>query len=162
MPKQLPIEIFMPPNMLKAKVGSSFAGMDATLLKRAEAAMEELKTEFTNWIAADVNNLVETRDRFAALCNAETRGNLFRASHDLKGGAQTYEYPLIARLAASLCKLIDGLEKVEDIPLPLVDGHVDAIRALFRDAVKDASNKVALVLCEELDTRTTEALERAR
>jgi chemotaxis protein histidine kinase CheA len=162
MAKQLPIEIFMPPNMLKAKVGGSMPGIDAAMLKRAEAAMEELKSEFTNWIASDVNNLVEARDRFAALNDAESRGNLFRASHDLKGGAQTYEYPLIARMAASLCKLIDSMEGTDAVPLALVDGHVDAIRALFRDGIKDASNRVAIMLTEELESRVTEALERVR
>lgn len=162
MSKQLPIEIFMPPNMLKAKVGGTIVGIDSAMIKRAETAMEELKTEFTYWLGSDVNKLIEARDRFAALCDAPTRGELFRASHDLKGGAQTYEYPLIARIAAGLCKLIDGLETAEAVPLSLVDTHVDVIRALFRDTVKDPGNRVAVTLCEELEARVTEALERAR
>jgi len=162
MAKELPIEIFMPPNMLKAKVGGTTKGLDPLLIRKAETAMEELKAEFTDWIASDVANLVEARDRFAALRDDDSRGALFRASHDLKGGAQTYEFPLIARIAASLCKLIDSIAAADDIPLPLVDGHVDGIRALHRDAVRDAQNRVALTLAEELEARTVEALERAR
>ena len=40
MTKAHPIELFMPPNMLKAKVGGSIAGLDMSAVKRAEAAMD--------------------------------------------------------------------------------------------------------------------------
>jgi chemotaxis protein histidine kinase CheA len=162
MAKQLPIEIFMPPNMLKAKVGGSLAGLDLSMIKRAEAAMDEMKTEFTNWLSSDVDKLIEARDRFAALCNTDASADLFRASHDLKGGAQTYEFPLIGRMASSLCKLIEGVGNPEHIPLALVDAHVDAIRVLFRDKIKEATNRTAIMLSEELEARTTEALEKTR
>ena len=39
MAKQKPIEIFTPPNILKAKMGGTGAGLDSAALKRAEAAM---------------------------------------------------------------------------------------------------------------------------
>jgi hypothetical protein len=160
MPKQLPIEIFMPPNMLKAKVGGGpTAVLDDNLVRRVETAVNALAGEFTVWLASDVARLVEARDRFAALCDSETRDQLFRASHDLKGGAETYEYPLIGRIGSSLCKLIDTLGT--EAPLALIDAQVDAIRALFRDRVKH-TNRVAVTLCEELEARVTEALERAR
>lgn len=162
MAKQLPIEIFMPPNMLKAKVGGSLAGLDTTMIKRAEAAMEEMKTEFVNWLGNDVDKLVEARDRFAALCNTETRADLFRSSHDIKGAAQTYEFPLIGRMASSLCKLIEGLESPEAISLAMVDAHVNGIRVLYRDKIKDAANRMAITLSEELEARVTETLEKAR
>ena len=53
MNKSKPVEIFTPPNMLKAKAGGTGIGLDAAALKRAEAAMEELKAEFADWMDAD-------------------------------------------------------------------------------------------------------------
>ena len=38
--KREPIELFMPPNMLKAKAGSGPGGLDMAAVKRAEQAME--------------------------------------------------------------------------------------------------------------------------
>ena len=35
MSRQQPIELFMPPNMLKAKVGGSFVGLDMAAINRA-------------------------------------------------------------------------------------------------------------------------------
>ncbi|HEY1708213.1 MAG TPA: hypothetical protein VGG10_08095 [Rhizomicrobium sp.] len=162
MPKEKPIEIFMPPNMLKAKVGGSFGGIDASMLRRAETAMEEMKTEFTNWLGADVDKLVEARDGFAALCDKPTQDALLRASHDLKGGAQTYDYPLIGRIAGSLCRLMEGAANPQAIPLVLVDAHVNAIKIVHRQDIRDATNRMAVTLSEELENRVTEMLEKAR
>ncbi|MBV8977749.1 MAG: Hpt domain-containing protein [Alphaproteobacteria bacterium] len=161
MPKEHPIEIFMPPNMLKAKVGGSVAGLDLGAIKRAEAAMDALKTDFAQWIADDVERLGKARDGFAATRSAETREALFRAAHDLKGQGATFEFPLIARMAASLSKLVDALQEPAALPLNLVDAHVDAIRIVFRDKIHDTSNRMAIVLAEELEARVVETLEIA-
>jgi chemotaxis protein histidine kinase CheA len=156
MPKEQPIELFMPPNMLKAKVGGSIGGLDVAAIKRAEAAMETLKAEFTDWISDDVNRLSRSRDRFAKLRDAETRDDLFRAAHDIKGQAATFEFPLVARIASSLCKLIDATQAPDALPLVLVDAHVTTIRIIFRDKIKDASNRMAVELVEELEARVAE------
>jgi chemotaxis protein histidine kinase CheA len=161
MPKDQPIELFMPPNMLKAKVGSSIGGIDMAALKRAEAAVDVLKVDFQEWIGEDVERLAKARDRFAKDKDQDARDALFRAGHDIKGQASTFEFPLIARVATSLCKLFDALGAPERIPLSLVDAHVAAIRIIFRDKIKDPSNRMAMELSEELEARVTEALQLA-
>jgi chemotaxis protein histidine kinase CheA len=161
MSKQLPTEVFMPPNMLKAKLGGTISGLDMAAVKRAEAAMETLKSEFTDWITTDIAKLGEVYDAFLANRNATTADELFRASHDLKGQATTFEFPLIARVSSSLCKLIDELKQPEAISTALVDAHIGAIRVIFRDKIKSISNITALTLVEELEARVREALERA-
>ncbi|HSZ73239.1 MAG TPA: Hpt domain-containing protein [Rhizomicrobium sp.] len=160
MGNKLPIEIFMPPNMLKAKVGGgTFTGLDVAAMQRAEKAMETLKGEFSGWIGEDVEKLAHVRDTFAALANEETRGDLFRASHDLKGQGLTFGFPFVARVASSLCKLLDSAP-ADAIPLRLVDAHVSTIRVILRDGIKGAQDRTASVLCEELEARTTEIIEK--
>ncbi|HEV2562365.1 MAG TPA: Hpt domain-containing protein [Rhizomicrobium sp.] len=153
-----PIEIFMPPNMLKAKVGGTIAGLDMAAIGRAEAALENLKTEFSEWIETDAARLAEYRNAYAVKKNADTRGNLYRAAHDLKGQALTFEYPLVARVASSLCKLLDAPDR--NVPLTLIDAHVDAIRVIVRDKMKATGDKMALVLAKELEARVDEFLAR--
>jgi chemotaxis protein histidine kinase CheA len=161
MARQLPIEIFMPPNILKAKVGSAFGGIDMGAIKRAEAAMETLKVEFDDWLATDVARLGEARDRFASGASSPSREDLFRAAHDLKGQADTFEYPMIARMAASLTKLIDATGAAAVLPLGLVDAHVAAIRVVFRDKIKTTTDPVATVLVDELEARVNETIAAA-
>jgi chemotaxis protein histidine kinase CheA len=160
MAKEHPIEIFMPPNMLKAKVGGRIAGVDMAAIKRAEQALANLKTEFEDWISTDVARLGTTRDAFAKSANDDTRGELYRAAHDLRGQALTFEYPLIARMAKSLCNLLDGADGHP--PIALVDAHVDAIRVIVRQNIKAAGDKTAVMLSEELEARVREFLEKPK
>jgi chemotaxis protein histidine kinase CheA len=154
MGRQLPIEIFMPPNMLKAKVGSAIGGIDMAALKRGEAAMAVLQEEFTDWLAADIAKLAQMREAYAKAPNDAVRGELFRAAHDLKGQADTFGFPMIGRVASSLTRLIDA--KGADLPLGLVDAHVAAVRVIFRDKIKTMDNKMAQALADELEARVAE------
>ena len=160
MSKKLPIEIFMPPNMLKAKVGGTFTGLDMAAMQRAEKAMETLKEEFTDWIGDDIDKLATARDTFAALANEESRGDLFRASHDLKGQGLTFGFPFVARIATSLCKMLENTA-ADAVPLRLVDAHVNAIRVIMRDGIKGTQDRTASVLCEEMEARVMELIEKA-
>lgn len=158
--REHPIELFMPPNMLKAKVGGgTFSGLDMAAMKRAETAMEEIKSEFASWAADDVKKLMDARARFAKTPDAASRAALLRAAHDMKGQAATFNYPLIARVSGSLSKLIGELSAEKPLPLGLVDAHVSAIHVIYRDKVMDDSNKMALVLAVELEKQVAEALK---
>jgi chemotaxis protein histidine kinase CheA len=157
MAKQLPTEIFMPPNILKAKVGGVGVGLDVGAVKRAEAAMANLKTEFHDWINDDVAKLVETHAAYKAEQNKETFGALYRAAHDLKGQALTFEHPFIARVASSLCKLLDGTS----YPMAIINAHVETVRLLVKQNVKDKADPNTTVLAMELETRVNEVLTAA-
>ena len=160
MAREQPIELFMPPNMLKAKVGGgTFSGLDMAAMKRAEAAMEGIKSEFSAWAASDVEKLMAARARFAQTPDAPSRAALLRAAHDMKGQAATFNYPMIARVSGSLSKLVGELPADKDLPLALVDAHVTAIHVIYRDKVMDETNKVAVVLSQELEARVAELLK---
>src|ERR1700735_5161707 len=128
------IEVFMPPNVLKAKVGN-FTGVDMSAIKRAETAMDSLKGNFAEWAQDDVRRLAEAREAYAKKPDAQSRAALLRAAHDMKGQAATFDFPLIARVAGSLSKLIGELPENRDLPLGLVDAHVSAIHVIYRDKV---------------------------
>ena len=146
----------MPPNILKAKVGSVAGGIDMAAIKRAETAKETLKTEFNDWLADDIARLAMMREGFASNPSPAMRFDLFRSAHDLKGQADTYGFPLVARIASSLATLVDEGNKKTVIPLTLVDAHVAAIRIAFRDKVSVTSDAVAAALAKELEARVAE------
>jgi len=158
MARSQPIELFMPPHMLKAKVGPGGPGLDLAAIARAETAVEEIRDQFSEWAAADVERLMAARARFGKTPDAASRAALLRAAHDLKGQAATYDFPMIAKVAASLSRLIGELPEAKVLPLGLVDAHVSAIHVIHRDKVTDASNKMALALSSELETQVETAL----
>ena len=155
-----PIELFMPPNMLKAKVGGGLGGADVAAMKRAEDAMDALKGEFAGWIADDVNKLIAARARYARTPDAAARAALLRAAHDIKGQAPTFNYPLIARVAAVLARLIGELPPATTVPVALVDAHVNAIQVIHKLQLQDTNDKTAQALCAELDARVSEVLRK--
>jgi chemotaxis protein histidine kinase CheA len=160
MKREDPIELFMPPNMLKAKMGGGHGGIDMAALRRAEQAMEELKSEFADWLADDLQVLVAARADYAQKPDAQMRAALLRAAHDLKGQATTFSYPLISRVAGSLSKLIGELPETAALPLSLIDAHVNAILVIHKQAMQDNADDIALALCKELDARVDELLPK--
>jgi hypothetical protein len=161
MARQQPIELFMPPNTLKAKVGGGRGSPDmSAAIRRAESAVQELKGEFRGWAAEDMNKLTAARDRYTQKPNAAARAGLIRTAHDLRGQAASFELPLIARIAASLSRLLNETEADADLPPGLIDAHVDAVQVIFRQNISDEKNEIARLLCTELDARVTEALSK--
>lgn len=160
MPNDNDVQIIAPKNTLKDRLGSSVGTIDPEAIQRAEVAMTKLKVEFSDWLAKDIAHLSQTHAAFLADRTADNAGALFLAAHDLKGQATTFGYPLIARIAGSLSKLLDELKKCETAPPALVTAHVDAINVIHRDKIKDVSNRTALILTEELEAKVRVALAK--
>lgn len=158
MARKQPIELFMPPNMLKAKVGGGLGGPDMAAIQRAEEAMQALESQFGDWIAEDVKALTTARARYAKTQDEEARAALLRTAHDIKGQAPTFNYPLIARVASSLSRMIGELPSSAAIPLNLVDAHVNAIQVIHKNRMQDTNDRTAQALCAELGARVDEVL----
>jgi HPt (histidine-containing phosphotransfer) domain-containing protein len=75
---------------------------------------------------------------------------LFRAAHDIKGEAATFGYPAMASAAESLCRLIEHTPDTSRIPVPLIDQHVDAVRAIYREYARSDAKKLAATLTTRL------------
>ncbi len=145
-------EIIQVPNTLRAKVGGRFAGIDAAAVARAEMALKGLSAQFGQWLQEEVAKLEAARATVKA--EGVTRANmdtLHLHAHDLKGLGGTYDYPLITRVAGSLCKLMDDPAERMRAPLFLIDAHIDAVRAIVRDEIRDPTHPVGRALAEALE-----------
>ena len=149
---QQPGQTINVPNTLKLKVGGRFAGIDPAAIAKAEAALKSLSSNFAEWLQDEITKLDAARARIRTDgWTTDTAENLYLRCHDLKGLGTTYEFPLITRIAASLCKMIDKPETRLSVPLAIIDAHIDAIRACVRDNIRDDSNPVGRMLAEELE-----------
>ena len=141
------------PNNLKAKMGG-LSALDAAAIAKAEAAMQALSANFGQWLNDEVAKLEGARANVKANgLTKETAEALYFRAHDLKGLGSTYEFPLVSRLAGSLCKLLDDPDARERAPMMLVDAHIDAIKAVVRDNIREAGHPVGRVVVEELESR---------
>lgn len=125
-------EVITPPHALRKVIGPAVAGDDP--VARAETELAKLSNEFGAWMLAECERLEAARQDVARQGFTEkTHDALFRAAHDIKGEAPTFGFPAVAGAADSLCRLLEHTPESARIPLPLVDQHVDAIRAIVRE-----------------------------
>ncbi|MDO8901104.1 MAG: Hpt domain-containing protein [Phenylobacterium sp.] len=144
------------PNTLRMKVGSRFGAVDASAIAKAEAALKSLSGNFAAWLQDEVTKLEAARQLVKTEgVTPETLESLYLRAHDLKGLGATYEFPLITRMAGSLCKLIDDKDKRMEAPMVLVDAHIDGIKAAVRDGIKTDDHPVGKILVEELERRVS-------
>jgi len=88
------------------------------ILARAEAALAGLSGRYLEWAGADAARLRACLDevRTPGADLAMLLPRLFTISHDMKGQAATFGYPLVSELGNRLCRLI------EDEPIPDPEG----------------------------------------
>jgi hypothetical protein len=142
------------PNMLRMKVGTRFGGIDPGAVAKAEAALKGLSGQFTQWLQDEIDKLETARAAIRADgLTVATAEALYVRCHDLKGLGSTYGFPLITRIAGSICKLMDEPAMRPVVPIFLVDAHIDAIRAAVRDNICDTDHPVGRILADELESR---------
>jgi len=144
-------ELIQPANVLRLKVGGG--RLDMSAVAKAEAALKSLSGNFLEWLGEEVSKLdaarAATRTEGMSGQNGEA---LYICAHDLKGLGTTYEFPLITRLAGSLCRLVEEPSLRLTAPAALIDAHIDAIRASLRDDIRtddDPTVKALVVGLEE-------------
>jgi hypothetical protein len=150
-------QVIRVPNTLQQKVGGRLGAIDPAAIARAEAALQSLSSNFMAWLQDEIVKLEAARQDVRAQGITDlTVEALYLRAHDLKGLGATYGYPLIGRIAGSLCRLIDDKAKRDKAPMGLIDAHIDGIKAAVRDGIKNADHPVGRVLVEELERRVVE------
>jgi HPt (histidine-containing phosphotransfer) domain-containing protein len=151
-------EVITPPHKLRKAMGPLVAGDDP--VGRAESALAKLSSEFGSWMQAECERLEAARqDLMREGFSEKTHDALFRAAHDIKGEAPTFGFPAVAGAADSLCRLLEHTPEIARIPLPLVDQHVDAVRAIIREYGRPDLPQVAHSLTTRLREVTDDFLK---
>ena len=154
-----PPQVILPPNPLRAKVGGGFGGIDANAIAKAEAALKAMSAQFGQWLQDEIVKLDQAQaDIRAKGYTPETAEGLYFRAHDLKGLGATYQYPLVTRIAGSLCRMMDDADKRMQAPAALLDAHIDAIRAVVRDEIQTDEHPTGRALAETLEARVAEHL----
>lgn len=156
-------EVIVPENKLrKAIIAKGREGdTDDDAVARAEEALADLSGEFGAWMDTECERLDKARQAVSADgFTKATKEALFRASHDIKGQAATFGYPAVASAANSLCRLIEFTPEDTGIPIKLVDQHVDAVRAIYREYARSDAEDLAKQLTKRLREVTDDFLLR--
>jgi HPt (histidine-containing phosphotransfer) domain-containing protein len=158
-------EVILPVHKLHKAIkvtGGGEIAIDEEAIARAEAALAELTPEFDTWMRTECERLDAARNQIKTTgLKGKAFDELFRAAHDIKGESATFGYPLAADAADSLCRLLEHTPDAARIPLELVDQHVDGIRAIIREDVRETSNALGSALATGLRQVTDDFLIQA-
>jgi chemotaxis protein histidine kinase CheA len=118
---------------------------------RAEKALADMSGEFKQWMVAETDRLAAAhatvlKDGFTDA----TRGELFRAAHDIKGDAATFGFPSAGTTAESLCRIIEHAPDLARVPSELIAHHINAIQAIVLERTKLDTVSVASELSSRL------------
>lgn len=157
--------VIVPPNRLKSFVSRTGESMEIAMdpVARAETALSQIKKEFRGWMSAECDTLETVRGEIRQ--NGLTQiliERLFNAAHDVIGHADTFGYPLAGKIADSLCQLITHAPDVKNIPMTLIDAHVDAVRAVVREGVHETDDRTGNEIYRRLSKLIREYLAKTK
>jgi HPt (histidine-containing phosphotransfer) domain-containing protein len=127
-------QVITQPNPLRKLVRQVEEDDTDDAIARAEQALADLAGEFTDWMRVECERLGAAHDALVRNgLTPQTREELFRAAHDIKGGAATFGYPSAAAAAESLCRIIEHAPDLTNVPDDLILHHVNAVQAIVRE-----------------------------
>jgi len=152
-------EVLTPQNKLRKALSDRPLAPGDDPVARAERALAELSSEFGAWMQQECERLDKARRAVKSTgFTRNAKEQLFHAAHDIKGEAATFGFPAVAGAADSLCRLIEYAPDATKIPVQLVDQHVDAVRAIFREYSRSDAIALATQLNRKLREVTDEFL----
>ncbi|TAH38418.1 MAG: hypothetical protein EYC62_00085 [Alphaproteobacteria bacterium] len=148
------VEFLHPVNKLKKKVGEGASSFDVGIFVRAAEVVKNLAANYIEGIAP--KELREISVTFQALQHFPDRSKenvakLFSQAHEIKSSGGSYGYPLISRIADSLCKLTEGMSVPEKMDMMLIKFHLDALQVVVRKKIKGIGGEIGQLLIEGLE-----------
>ena len=156
-----PVHVPSPPDEESPASAQSDIFTAETLGSLAEEAVDSLSGQFEAWMRSDLDELVSAWSiAKEAEATAENYRAVFTAAHNIKGAANSYGYPAIARLCGSLSRLLQDTRPGENAAL--INLHVEACRAAFNSIGQGSDGQsIADAVCEALEERVALKVAKA-
>ncbi|MBX9634973.1 MAG: Hpt domain-containing protein [Magnetospirillum sp.] len=128
-------------------------GIDPEALARAEAALDALSSHYLSWAEADLASLQDALAQLQAQPDAPAPlARLFTISHDMKGQAATFGYPLLTHIGERLCRFIETHPAPDGAALIRLADMVQAISQVLTLRMEGDGGAAGRDLLTRLDT----------
>jgi chemotaxis protein histidine kinase CheA len=117
----------------------------------AEAQIETLKEEFTDWLKdglTRLQNAIQLAETYPD--NAMLIEDAFRSSCELRDIGTTVGYELVTFVANRLCEVLDAMRNGADYDKVLIRCHLDALQLARQDSYKNVGPDQVPDLCDGL------------
>jgi len=141
------------PRPLRVTDGPAKSNIADAVLAKAEAIVDRMSAEYPVHASRDLEQLEQAAASMTG--DGQMRdmhyGDIFRIAHDIRGQGAVFGYPLMSRLAGSLCLAMRSLEAQDGAMMTIVRCHVTGMRAMLEHSVTGAGNRPALTIAAALE-----------
>ena len=153
-------QVIKPLSNLRSKIATTGGASEQESIDAAEEALKHIKQEFEVALRKDIlkikDAVAEMTDSPNAIQHALSKIN--GISHDIKGMAATFDYPLLTTIAQSLCHFITNCKPATQSGLTVIKAHAKAMETVVSHSLQGDGGEVGQALIEILDA----AVENAR
>lgn len=131
-------QVIQVPNLLRAKIGNKEGPDLDEIVRDAEAALSDMQEQGEGWIRDYLQTINEALEQARASVppDPEAITLICKTSHELKGQAGTFGYPLLTVAAKLLQRFIEHDETVAARNLDLIAAHVDFMNLVVQNSVQ--------------------------
>ncbi|MEZ0262787.1 MAG: hypothetical protein ACAH80_17410 [Alphaproteobacteria bacterium] len=143
-------ELLIPPNQLKAKIGSG--GIDETVLVKAQELLENNTIDFKPiaLMLVDVLHEAIADAKSGATVGEKAIEGMLYPAMQLKAQGGMFHYPLISEIANILVNFLETVVFVDKDMLDIVVAHKMSINAVLGSQIKGDGGKVGRELRDAL------------
>lgn len=158
--KKPKVWFFNLPNRLK-EISSSLgakgevADFDPKLLEIAEQQIESLEEDYMQWVE---DKLREMFEHFSQIKINDPVEDIIKRlvkingiAHEARGQGSTFGYPLITEFNQSLFEFTRIYDRIDEGLIELIRAHMDAIKVIMRDRIKDDGGQIGKELTQSLE-----------
>ncbi len=130
------------PNALKTRLPGELVDVQLTmkpdLLKRAEAEIERLTTDYLDWVEDDFQKLEAAYKKLEAETDLESRafGAIMHGAFEIASQGSAFDYQLLTEIGKSLHEFTDALVSLEPAQVLIIKLHIDSMRVVLRESIK--------------------------
>ena len=149
------VRYFPPPKTLRRKIGQGLE-FDLDQIARIQEEIDQWSENFQDWTKEYIERLDALRRASAAADLAKRKplfGDINVMAHELRGLGGTFGFPLVTAVARSLYELTAFTLDRSDTCVDLVGSHIDTLKAILREDVRDSGDAVSQELVRELEVQ---------
>lgn len=155
-------EFIMPPNIMKAKVGSG--GLSEQILDRAQALLENHTIDFTPLAEMYLERMKHGIDEGRKLkdnSNSEaTIAQILIPCVQLKANGTMFHYPLVTRIADRFVQFMEVVARLDEESLDIADAFHSTIRVVIAGKIKSDGGEQGNALVQELNNACQRYFEK--
>lgn len=130
------VEVINVPHAIRLKVSGGGAISEA-MLQKANQVIEELTASFIDLLRIEIDKMVSlSQDAKTAADKRALVEQIFEVSHDLRGQASTFDFPLVTRIGSSLCRFTESADLSDARAQEVIDAHINSMKLIVAEGMR--------------------------